>query len=82
MRWPRPAGEDVQPGPGVDPASCFDTPPPDGCFNVVQDLGAIDIQRARDHGIPTYNQLRAAYGLPVATKFEDITGESSATYHP
>ena len=38
------------PGPGVDPASCFDTPPPDGCFNVVQDLGAIDIQRARDHG--------------------------------
>src|SRR5438132_1683846 len=66
------------PGPGVDPASCFDTPPPDGCFNVVQDVGAIDIQRARDHGIPNYNQLRAAYGLPVATKFEDITGESSA----
>jgi Animal haem peroxidase len=66
------------PGPGVDPASCFtSTPPPDGCFSVVQDLGAIDVQRARDHGLPTYNQLRAAYGLPVAQSFTDITGESS-----
>jgi peroxidase len=37
------------------------------------DLAARDIQRARDHGIGTYNQVRVAYGLaPVAT-FADIT---------
>jgi peroxidase len=27
-------------------------------------LDAIDIQRARDHGLPDYNTLRQAYGLP------------------
>ena len=34
-------------------------------------------QRARDHGIGTYNQLRQAYGLPAKTSFTAITGEST-----
>jgi hypothetical protein len=37
------------------------------------DLAARDIQRARDHGIGTYNQVRAAYGLPAVTSFVQIT---------
>lgn len=28
------------------------------------DILALDIQQGRDHGIPDYNTLRAAYGLP------------------
>src|SRR5689334_14645255 len=47
------------------------------CFTGVTDLAAIDIQRARDHGIPTYNQLRQAYGLAPKTSFTAITGEST-----
>ena len=29
----------------------------------VADLGAIDVERGRDHGMPFYNELRQAYGL-------------------
>ena len=39
------------------------------------DLAARDIQRARDHGIGTYNQVRVAYGLPAVTQFSDITSD-------
>jgi hypothetical protein len=38
-----------------------------------QDLIARDIQRARDDGIGTYNQVRIAYGLPPVTSFAQIT---------
>jgi hypothetical protein len=38
-----------------------------------QDLIARDIERARDDGIGTYNQVRAAYGLPAVTSFAQIT---------
>ena len=38
-----------------------------------QDLMARDVQRARDHGIPDYNTLRAALGLPRVTSFAQIT---------
>ena len=38
-----------------------------------QDLIARDIQRARDDGIGTYNQMRIAYGLPPVTSFSQIT---------
>ncbi len=47
------------------------------CFNGVVDLGAIDIARGRDHGIPKYNALRQAYGLPAKSSFTAITGEST-----
>ena len=47
------------------------------CFNDVSDLGAIDVQRGRDHGIPSYNDLRRAYGLPPVRSFTQITGEST-----
>jgi hypothetical protein len=37
------------------------------------DLIARDIQRGRDHGLPDYNSMRAAYGLPRVTSFAQIT---------
>ena len=37
------------------------------------DLAALNIQRARDHQIPTFNQLRQAYGLPQLYSFAQIT---------
>src|SRR5262249_42556478 len=46
-----------------------------GCFSGVEDLAAIDLERARDHGIPSYNALRSAYGLPPQATFAAITGE-------
>jgi hypothetical protein len=50
------------------------------------DLAARDIQRARDDGIGTYNQVRVAFGLAPVAKFSDITSnvavqnELQATY--
>ncbi|XP_028140845.1 peroxidase-like [Diabrotica virgifera virgifera] len=37
-----------------------------------QDTKSIDIQRSRDHGLPTYNDMRVECGLKRATKFEDF----------
>jgi hypothetical protein len=39
------------------------------------DLIARDIQRARDDGIGTYNQVRVAYGLPAVTSFDQISSD-------
>lgn len=50
------------------------------CFDGVVDLGAIDIERGRDHGMPTYNQLRRAYGLAPHTSFAAITGETGDAF--
>jgi len=61
---------------GSDP-TCVDQVDFTPCFTGVTDLAAIDIQRARDHGMPTYNQLRQAYGLAPKTSFTAITGEST-----
>ncbi len=66
------------PKPGAaDPASCAQPIVNPNCFRGVADLGAIDIQRGRDHGIPGYNELRKAYGLAPKRSFTDITGEST-----
>ena len=52
------------------------------CFTGVQDLGAVDVERARDHGIPTYNALRQAYGLAPKASFGEITGEANDPADP
>jgi hypothetical protein len=65
--------------PSSTDAACLNGPTMPNCFNVVNDLGAIDIQRNRDHGIGTINQLRQAYGLSAYTSFTQLTGESTET---
>ena len=60
--------------------TCLDGPTMPQCFNGVLDLGAVDIERGRDHGMPSYNQLRAAYGLAPKTSFQQITGEASESF--
>jgi hypothetical protein len=60
--------------------ACVQGPDVTPCFNGVVDLAAIDIERARDHGIGTYNQLRQAYGLPARTSFTQITGEATDAF--
>jgi hypothetical protein len=69
------------PKPGApNPLDCLDGPPLPTCFNLVQDLGAIDIARGRDHGMPSYNDLRRAYGLAAKASFKDITGEATEAF--
>src|SRR5712691_11269620 len=69
------------PKPGIpDPSVCGDPVVNPDCFTGVQDLGAIDVQRGRDHGMPYYNALRRAYGLTPKTSFAAITGEATALF--
>jgi len=37
------------------------------------DLIALDLQRARDHGVPGYNRCRLCFGLDPKEKFADVT---------
>jgi Animal haem peroxidase len=69
------------PKPGIpDPSVCGDPVVNPDRFTGVSDLGAIDIERGRDHGMPSYNQLRRALGLRPARSFTDITGEETERF--
>ena len=37
-----------------------------------RDLMAVNMQRARDHGLPDFNSARQAYGLPMLKSFEQL----------
>ncbi len=41
------------------------------------DLATLNIQRGREHGLPRYNAVRMAYGLPPVSSFLEITADSS-----
>jgi hypothetical protein len=69
------------PKPGnPDPASCGTPTIKPGCFSDVQDLGAIDIERGRDHGMPPYNRMRIAYGLAPRRSYTAITGATTSSF--
>ena len=46
-------------------------PPGAGGF----DLASLNIQRGRDHGLASYNNVRDAYGLAIVTDFSEVTSD-------
>ncbi len=46
--------------------------------NPVFDMGAIDILRARERGVPRYNEFRRQLGLKPIERFEDLTDDKEA----
>ena len=63
----------------TDPSACLEPVVTDACFAGVADLGADDIARGRDHGMPSYDQMRAAYGLAHRTLFDAASRPSIRT---
>ncbi len=46
-------------------------------FNPVYDLGAVDILRARERGVPRYNEFRRQLGLNSINSFDDLTDDAA-----
>jgi len=44
--------------------------------NPVYDMGAVDIVRARERGVPRYNEFRRQLGLNPIRSFEDLTDDA------
>ncbi|MGI9579359.1 MAG: peroxidase family protein, partial [Microthrixaceae bacterium] len=69
------------PGPATEnPMDCLDGEGIENCFSGVNDLGALDVARARDHGMPSYNEMRVAYGLDPIDSFVELTGEDTSEF--
>lgn len=45
----------------------------------VMDLGAADVLRARERGVPAYNEFRRQIGLPPIERFEDLGADDETT---
>ena len=44
---------------------------------MLHDLASLNMQRGRDHGLPGYNTVREAYGLPRVDLFSEVVSDST-----